>query len=292
MTGLHLVRDVMLKAPDDVIEVALKHRNARRGEIDICVNFKFAGEPTPAVIEAVRSTASAVMSLLNLEFKDFLVPSAPFQVRQVLPEGRGQMDTMLSLQVEQRETIGEDQLQRSLRRIAQTLGASPYGAKLTVALELYAANLAEKHVRVRFLLLVVAMEALAKSAEKDQAATELLDRWRSELAAKKLQYPPDSEAWLSLDALGKELSFRREDSIRSQVRKLFVSLPNADPNELKTLQRRALHVYDRRSVLVHEGHIPGVELKELEAEARVLLEVLLSAAIAEQESSESGGSAA
>ena len=79
---------------------------------------------------------------------------------------------------------------------------------------------------------------------------------------------------ICLEALSRELLVRSEDSIRSQIRKLFASLPGVDAAEATKLQRRALCVYDKRSTLVHDGHLPNEELFTLEGEARELLEKL------------------
>jgi hypothetical protein len=71
------------------------------------------------------------------------------------------------------------------------------------------------------------------------------------------------------------------NSIRSQIRKLFASLLGVDAAEATKLQRRALCVYDKRSTLVHDGHLPNEELFTLEGEARELLEKLFASAIEE-----------
>ena len=163
-----------------------------------------------------------------------------------------------------------------------------YGEKLRVALELYAAHFTEQQVRVRFLLLVMAMESLAKPTVKHQIAIDLLDRWRKELAEKMRELDSSSEEFLSLEALSRELVFRSEDSIRAQVRKLFASLPGVDAAKATELQRRALRVYDKRSTLVHDGHLPAEELSTMETEARELLENVFASAI---EQSNNAGSA-
>lgn len=69
--GLHRVRNTILKAPEDKVELAFQHRNAQRGEVDICINFRFEGEIPPALLEAARATASAIMSLVNLQLQDY-----------------------------------------------------------------------------------------------------------------------------------------------------------------------------------------------------------------------------
>lgn len=279
--GLHRVRDTVLKAPEDEVEVAWQHRNAQRGEVDICLNFRFEGEVPPDVLEALRATAFADMSLLNLEVQDYLTPAAPVQLRKVLPASGGQMASGVLLNVQNRLTLNKETLEHVLPRISVALSSSEYGGKFRVALELYAAHFNEQQARVRFLLLVIAIESLASSTQKHEVAVTLLEDWQRELNDEMLRHDPSTEKFKSLEALSRELSFRAEDSIRSQVRKLFARLDGADKNESEQLQRRALRVYDKRSILVHDGYLPDGELSGLEREARELLEKVLISAVAQ-----------
>jgi hypothetical protein len=271
--GFHLVRDTILKAPEDVVEVACKHRNSQRGEIDICINFKFPGEVPPPLLEAVRATASAIMSLINLRLKDYLTPSVPFQLRKLVTGGES-IESAVLLAVRSRSVLSKESLDHTLSEIANALVTPQNGEKLRVALELYAAHFTERQVRVRFLLLVMAMETLAQATSKHPVAISLLERWHQELKAEMANHIPPSEEFKSLEALSRELSFRAEDSIRSQVRKLFRGLNDTHTPESDALERRALHVYDKRSTLVHDGYLPTDELSTLEREARELLEML------------------
>lgn len=157
--GLHRVRNTILKAPEDKVELAFQHRNAQRGEVDICINFRFEGEIPPALLEAARATASAIMSLVNLQLQDYLTPSVPFHIRKVLPEGGGSMESSVLLAVQNRQVLTKQALEISLSKIATSLLSLEYGEKLRVALELYAAHFNEQQVRVRFLLIVIAMES-------------------------------------------------------------------------------------------------------------------------------------
>ena len=281
--GLHRVRDTVLKAPEDEVELAWQHRNAQRGEVDICINFRFDGELPPPLFDALRATASAIMSLVNLQIEDYLIPAAPFQVRKVLPDGGSSMESAILLAVRARHVLTKETLDSTLSNIASVLLDSPYGEKLRVALELYAAHLNEQQVRVRFLLLVIALETLAKSTTKHQAAVDLLGRWQRELDSELQKHVSSSEEFRSLEALSRELVFRAEDSVRSQVRKLFANLDGVDAAESNDLQHRALRVYDKRSTLVHDGHLPTDELFTLEVEARELLEKVFARAIAQRQ---------
>jgi len=275
--SLYLVRDTIIKAPEDKVEVAFEHRNARRGEVDIGINFKFAGELPASLLEAVRSTASAIMSLLNLRLQDYLTPTAPLQLRRVL-NGVGSFESGVLIAVHNRRALIKDDILPNLVGIANALVGAQGGAKLRVALELYAAHFIERQARVRFLLLVMAMESLAKPTRKHDVAINLLHRWQRELEHEMQMHDRCSQEFASLEALARELNFREEDSIRSQVRKL-VGLTGASRVELDELERRALRVYDKRSALVHDGHLPTDELTGLETEARDLLERVLMSAV-------------
>jgi hypothetical protein len=287
--GLHCIRDTVLKAPEDKIEVAWQHRNAYRGELDICINFRYLGEVPPALLETLRATANAVVSLINLRVQDFLTPAAPFQLRKVLPTGGGEMESSLLLSVHNRRTLTQDDLRATVSHVANALKRSVFGPKLVTALELYAAHFTESQARVRFLLLVVAIESLSTATQKHDSAIALLRRWELELADEMKRHAESSEAWQSLDALRRELGFRSDDSIRSQVRKLFAGLSGVSPDELAALQRRALRVYDKRSTLVHDGHLPIGDLIELERDARELLEQVLNSAIEAHSGGEDDG---
>lgn len=175
--GLYRVRDSVLHDREDIVEVSFQYRNIQRGEIDICINFWFDGELPPPLLEALRATASAIMSLVNLQLEDYLTPAAPFQVRKVLPGGGSNMESSILFAVHARHVLTKESLDSTLSNIASVLLDSQYGAKLRVALELYAAHFNEQQVRVRFLMLVIAMESLAKPNTKHQVAIDLLGRW-------------------------------------------------------------------------------------------------------------------
>lgn len=277
--GLHKVRNTVLKAPEDTVEITMQHRHTRRGEVDIFINFMFEDELPPSLIESLRATALSVLALVNLKLNDYLVPTAPFQIRKVLSEGQGQLESGVLLTVRNRSVLSSDILKPTLSAIANVLVKSKYGVKLRTALELYAAHFTEQQVRVRFLLLVIALESLAKPTMKHDTAIDLLACWQKEIESKMSDYIEDSEEYKSLESLSRELSFRSEDSLRSQIRKLFINLPGFTEEQTNNIQRRALRVYDKRSVLVHEGELPDDELNKLEDEARELLVKLFSVAI-------------
>ncbi|GJH02780.1 HEPN domain-containing protein [Paraburkholderia terrae] len=272
--GLYVIRDAILKDPADVIQVSVPLRNGYRGEIDLCLNFLSAGELSSALVDVVRSTLSAVVALINLKMHDYVTPTAPLQIRKVTAEG-GQISANLQVSVIERRTLSTSDIEVALAGIGNALYGAAATPKLTVALELYAAHFVERQVRVRFLLLVMAMESLAKETSKHDVAIALLKKWEQELKSEMERHAEESDAYLSLNAVFRELQFRATDSIRSQVRKLFRELPGLSEEERRDYQKRALRVYDKRSVLVHDGFLPADELTLCESESRELVERLL-----------------
>ncbi|MDY0744792.1 HEPN domain-containing protein [Paucibacter sp. R3-3] len=284
------LRDAILKCPEDRIELSFQHRYARHGEVDVCLNFKCQGDPSPETVDSLRATTHAVISLINLSLHEYLVPAAPFQLLKVEPDGKSSLSSSIQIQVTRpRREYPEQELQAAVSSIAHALRSSRFGPKLVTALELYAAHFSEAQARVRFLLLVVAIESLCTPTRKHEVSVDLLTRWQAELGAEMEALERSTEEWLSLDALKRELGFRSDDSIRSQFRKLFASLPGVPAEESKDLQRRALHVYDKRSTLVHEGELPSEELVGLEKEACLLLEKVFAETLASTAEVPGGG---
>lgn len=140
---------------------------------------------------------------------------------------------------------------------------------LHVALELYSAAFAEKSQRARLLTLVTALESIAQGDEKHEAAQTLMDEWERQLVEKKEKYDANSKPYIALDSLERELSFRRGQSLRSQIRDLvFDSLKDSKGvEEARIVAARAVDVYDKRSKLTHEGHIDQSALSEAVREA-------------------------
>src|SRR5262249_19924954 len=230
--------------------------------------FDFDRDPPDPLVEALRSKAHQILALLNLGLGEFLQPTMPFQIREILPDDQASLKISFDVAVEARSRLSDEKLTDTQLRVAHFLNDSNFGEKYRVAMDLYAAHFNEEQVRVRFILLVIAMEALAESTPKHQVARDLLAQWQRELTTEKEKYEPSSEEFHSLQALSRELDFRSGDSINNTIRKLFVGFPGVSDEERAELQRRAVRVYNKRSTLVHDGHLPVDELPGLEAEAR------------------------
>lgn len=148
--------------------------------------------------------------------------------------------------------------------------------KLCVALKLYGAYFTEQSSTARFLTLIMSLEALTLPIPKAPIALALLEKWSIEVDQLAASMAPNSEDAMALAALKREICFRREDSIRSQVRKLVLSTLDGE-SDAANVAREALRLYDLRSVLVHDGFVEARQLSEATDQARTLVHrVLLS----------------
>lgn len=272
--GLYMVREAILKSPEDVISVTLEHEPPRRGEIDILVSLEVPGELPSGAPDLLRSIALSLLSLFNLRLDDCLTPCAPLQISRVVQSGQ-QFDNTVSVAVRSRDALSTATVQDVMREFSEAVLRGSGSDKLQTALELYGSHFFERGVKTRFLLLVMAMEALTTPTVKHAAALRLLDKWQTELTEEKERFAESTPEFVSLAALERELLFRREDSIRSQVRQLMSRVPSSEPGNRDDLPARALKVYDKRSALVHDGTLPAADLVGLEVEARELLEAAL-----------------
>jgi hypothetical protein len=273
--GLYTVQDSILKAPEDIVEIAFEHRHADRGEVDISIAFPYTGEVPDDLFEAVRCSLFAVMSVLNLQLPDFLTPAAPPQLRRV-KDGGDTFDSDIRVAVRNRKVLSEDNVRVIIDNAVPRL-SSPNGEKLRTALELHGSHFFERANRTRFLLLVIALETLAVPTLKHGVALALIDKWRQDVVAEQAQYAKESDEYAALEALSRELLFRRESSIRAQMRALVQTVAPAKGGDASPVEKRALWVYDARSTLVHDGSLPPGDLEKAENAAREVLEYVFHA---------------
>lgn len=150
--------------------------------------------------------------------------------------------------------------------------------KLTVALDLYGAYFTELSANGRFLTLIMALEALAVGVPRTPLVLELLARWSSEVKELMKRVPAESDDAKSLEAVSRELLFRREDSIRRQIRNLVLLTLQAVPDvDAEGLASSATKLYDLRSKLVHEGTLDRQQLGRATSDAKdIVHRVLMS----------------
>lgn len=147
--------------------------------------------------------------------------------------------------------------------------------KQSTALELYNAHFSEATSLARFVVLIICLEVLAQPETKHPHALELLAQWSQQLSELRSS-SSDPDLVFALDSLERELIFRREDSLRSRIRRLAVaSLSDVAESERESLAQRAVELYDLRSTLIHTGVIEGSELGKALTDARNLVSRLL-----------------
>lgn len=151
-------------------------------------------------------------------------------------------------------------------------------AKLRVALELYGAHFTELSANARFLTLVMALEALSPSTLRTKLVLGLLDKWKTEVEELQKTVGPESDEAPSLEALSRELLFRKEDSIRRKIRTLVFTTLHANGDEdAAAMAGKAVQVYDLRGTLVHEGKLGSQVLNQATSDAKDIVERVLRA---------------
>jgi hypothetical protein len=278
----YLIGESIVQAPEEKTAYKLHRERAYKGEIDI--QFHFATDhdhPKDELRQVVLGVSLSVMSLINIELGDLLTPVAPIQIGKITGQGL-QSSSSFNVLAWKRATLSQEDLQKTVDKYASIFSSdylqNSILAKLRIALELYAAHFYERAMSTRFLMLVMALEALTPNSIKSKIALDLLEQWKQQVSALKSSFPSDSDEYFSLDGLERELIFRRENSIRTQIRQMVYNVLFADkkPNASE-LARRAVKVYDQRSALVHEGALPVGELAKAEQDAKEIIELVLKA---------------
>ena len=83
----------------------------------------------------------------------------------------------------------------------------------------------------------------------------------------KDRHEESSPEYGALQALERELLYRREESIRSQIRALAQgAIKPTDPGR-EEFSRRAVKIYNTQSRFVHEGFLTAEEFASAETEA-------------------------
>jgi len=98
----------------------------------------------------------------------------------------------------------------------------------------------------------------------------------SEVASLMGEAAEESEEAVALQNLNRELSYRKHDSIRGEIRRLVLETLGSDP-DAREMAKQAVRLYDARSKLVQEGSLPPTELAACTNEATTLLERVLKA---------------
>lgn len=154
----------------------------------------------------------------------------------------------------------------------------PTDGRLRTALDLYSSHFYEYSANARLLTLTMVLEALKVPSKKPDAALRLLDKWKDELESVLASTPRGTQDYEGLASLERELIFRRDLSIRSQVRAMVHrTLEEVGYEDASSMADSAIDAYDKRSKLVHEGSLPDSELSEALRKAKEVAKLILEA---------------
>lgn len=110
----------LVKAPDDVFKLELKHEPALQGEIDIQLHLGTQSEVAKDDLKKIASAISfSVLSYINIALGDLLVPVAPIQVGELGESGRTFEKVVLVLAWE-RKTFDAEALQTAVDEYVQS----------------------------------------------------------------------------------------------------------------------------------------------------------------------------
>jgi len=148
--------------------------------------------------------------------------------------------------------------------------------KLRIAFELYGAYFTEFSLNAKFLSLIMALEALAIGIPRTPLVLDLLDKWKQEVAELQRWLDPECEDATSLEALSRELLYRKEDSIRRQIRNVVLATLQANgDSDAYEMGQLAIKLYDHRSTLVHDGKLESAVLGQAASDAQKIVERVL-----------------
>ncbi|MDO8262090.1 MAG: hypothetical protein Q7T21_02585 [Gallionella sp.] len=145
---------------------------------------------------------------------------------------------------------------------------------LVIAIDLYLTHFSETSIRARFLTLMMVLEVLAPVTEKHPAAIQLLTDFQQTIDV-HIEGAAGPEARDALEALRREIDFRKETSIRRRVRRLVLDEAPLDEPGRKALAKKVVDAYDLRGAVVHTGAVDPLALSEANDTALQAVKLIL-----------------
>lgn len=144
------------------------------------------------------------------------------------------------------------------------------------AMDLYLSSFYETTIRARFLTLMMCLEVLAPVTQRHPAAVRALCELNG-LVDAQVKNENDEEARDALDALLREIDFKKETSIRRRVRRLILDEAplGQDANEARA--KAVVEAYDLRGTMVHTGVVESDRLREANNTALQAVKLILRA---------------
>ncbi len=155
-------------------------------------------------------------------------------------------------------------------------GADHQDTGLATAVDLYLTHFYETSIRARFLTLMMVLEVLAPVTERHPAAVQLLADFQESIDL-QVDGAADTETRDALEALRREIGFRKETSIRRRVRRLVLDLASLDEQSRQALAKKVVAAYDLRGTVVHTGAVDSQALSEANDFALQTVKLILRA---------------
>jgi hypothetical protein len=150
--------------------------------------------------------------------------------------------------------------------------------RLDTATSLYLAHFGESTMSAKLLTLTMCLEALTTGEAKHSVAVDLLSKWRMELSERQRHFADNSEEHAALSALDRELFFRQDASIGSQIRSVVRdALTRAGAIDTRQLVKLTTAIYNKRSELIHNGTLDPDELRTACSDAQNVVKRVLQA---------------
>ncbi len=140
-------------------------------------------------------------------------------------------------------------------------GAEHQDSSLATAVDLYLTHFYETSLRARFLTLMMVLEVLAPVTERHPTAVQLLADFQKSIDL-QVDGASDTETRDAMEALRREIDFRKETSIRRRVRRLVLDLASLDEQSRQALAKKVVAAYDLRGTVVHTGAVDSQALSE------------------------------
>ncbi|MEI2806089.1 MAG: hypothetical protein V9G18_09150 [Albidovulum sp.] len=133
--------------------------------------------------------------------------------------------------------------------------------KLETALDLYLASFYETSQRAKFLTLITCLEVLAPVTERGETVRQLLSEFQTKIE-EAVNGGVNNEDRVALESLSRELSHKKDTSIRQRVRRLILDEAPLERSAREDLATRIVKAYDFRGNMVHEGSARDHEVQE------------------------------
>jgi hypothetical protein len=123
---------------------------------------------------------------------------------------------------------------------------------------------------------MMCLEVLAPVTEKHPATVRALTDFKNRVKSQLVDLK-DAEERDALEALVREIDFKKETSIRRRVRSLVLAEAPLAQRDRKNLEKNVVKAYDLRGTVVHTGAVDANKLDDAHATTLEAVKLLLRA---------------